>query len=102
VWGACCREKESGGALDIPGGNKLIELEYAQVEDRKLRGQLRNVSKLELLVRPRSPCRRTCKVGRMVRWAAVPWTWGVVPDADSLTAWECLATGCVEGATLCS
>lgn len=45
------REKESGGALDIPGGGKLIELEYAQVEDRKLRGQLRNVSKLELLVK---------------------------------------------------
>ena len=51
LHGRCCREKESGGALDIPGGNKLIELEYAQVEDRKLRGQLRNVSKLELLVR---------------------------------------------------
>lgn len=46
-----CREKESGGALDIPGGGKLIELEYASVEDRKLRGQLRNVPKLELLVR---------------------------------------------------
>jgi hypothetical protein len=55
-----CREKESGGALDIPGGNRLIELEYAQVEDRKLRGQLRNVSKLELLVRPRQPWPRPC------------------------------------------
>ena len=46
-----CREKENGGALDIPGNGRLIELEYAQVEDRKLRGQLRNVPKLELLVR---------------------------------------------------
>jgi rhodanese-related sulfurtransferase len=44
------REKESGGALDVPGGGRLIELEYAQVEDRKLRGQLRNVPRLELLV----------------------------------------------------
>lgn len=55
LHGATRREKENGGALDIPGGNKLIELEYAQVEDRKLRGQLRNVSRLELLVRPASP-----------------------------------------------
>lgn len=44
------REKESGGALDVPGFGKLIELEYAQVADRKLRGQLRNVSNLELQV----------------------------------------------------
>ena len=46
-----CREKESGGALDVPGFGKLIELEYAQVADRKLRGQLRNVSNLELQAR---------------------------------------------------
>lgn len=45
------REKESGGVLDVPGGAaRLIELEYAAVEDRKLRSQLRNVSQLELQV----------------------------------------------------
>lgn len=44
------REKENGGALDIPGGGRLIELEYASVADRKLRSQLRNVSDLELQV----------------------------------------------------
>lgn len=44
------REKENGGALDIPGNGRLIELEYAEVGDRKLRSQLRNVSGLELQV----------------------------------------------------
>lgn len=42
------REKESAGSLDIPGNGRLIELPYAAFEDRKLRGQLRNVPALEL------------------------------------------------------
>jgi len=48
VWPS--RDKENSGALDVPGGGRLIELEYAEVQDRKLRGQLRNVPRLELLV----------------------------------------------------
>lgn len=43
------RDKESSGALDVPG-NRVIELEYAEVADRKLRGQLRDVPTLELQV----------------------------------------------------
>jgi hypothetical protein len=49
VGGDVNREKESNGALDVPG-NRVIELEYAEVADRKLRGQLRNVPELELQV----------------------------------------------------
>ncbi len=44
VWPS--RDKENSGALDVPGGGRLIELEYAEVQD----GQLRNVPRLELLV----------------------------------------------------
>ena len=40
--------QESSGSPDIPASQRLIELEYASMEDRRLRSQLRNVSELEL------------------------------------------------------
>ncbi|KAK9820460.1 hypothetical protein WJX72_010595 [[Myrmecia] bisecta] len=41
------REKEYAGVPDLPSGGKLIELEYASIEDRKIRNQLRNASEIE-------------------------------------------------------
>ncbi|DBA85578.1 hypothetical protein WJX79_010531 [Trebouxia sp. C0005] len=41
------REKENGGVPDLPFGNRLIEVEYAEIEDRKVRGQLQNVGAIE-------------------------------------------------------
>lgn len=36
---------------DVPGGNnKLIEVEFATIEDRKLRGSLRDVGAIEAQV----------------------------------------------------
>ena len=40
-------EKEYTGIPDVPNSNRLIELEYAQVSDRKIRGLLRNVGDVE-------------------------------------------------------
>ena len=40
-------EKEYSGIPDIPRRDRLIELEYASVTDRKIRGQLRNVDAIE-------------------------------------------------------
>ena len=40
--------QESTGSPDLPNSGRLIELEYATMDDRKLRSQLRNVSSLEL------------------------------------------------------
>ena len=45
--------QEAAGSPDLPNAGRLIELEYATMDDRKLRSQLRNVSALELQV-PRS------------------------------------------------
>lgn len=53
-WGGGCRtaiEKELAGIPDIPNGNRLIELEYVSVTDRKIRNQLRNVGAIEKTVR---------------------------------------------------
>lgn len=46
------REKDASGLADIPGGakGKLLEVEYAFTEDRKLRGQLRDPSAIEAQV----------------------------------------------------
>lgn len=44
------REKEQGGTPDIPNSSKLIELEYAAIEDRKVRSQLKNSTDLEIKV----------------------------------------------------
>lgn len=45
------KEKESSGIPDVPGGaNKLIEVEFASIEDRKLRGSLRDASYIEAQV----------------------------------------------------
>lgn len=44
------REKEQTGIPDLPNSSKLIELEYASIDDRKVRGQLRDISKLELKI----------------------------------------------------
>jgi hypothetical protein len=46
------REKEASGLADVPGGSKgkLLEVEYAFTEDRKLRGQLRDPSAIEAQV----------------------------------------------------
>ena len=40
-------EKEYSGIPDLPRRDRLIELEYASVTDRKIRGQLRNVDAIE-------------------------------------------------------
>lgn len=44
------REKEQAGIPDLPNSGKLVELEYAAIEDRRIRGQLRNISELELKI----------------------------------------------------
>jgi hypothetical protein len=46
------REKEAGGVPDVPssGSARLIEVEYAFTEDRKLRGQLKDVGAIEATV----------------------------------------------------
>lgn len=44
------REKEQTGIPDLPNSGKLIELEYASIDDRKVRSQLRDISKLELKI----------------------------------------------------
>eukprot|EP00775_Hariotina_reticulata_P005852 gene5852-6093_t len=46
------REKEASGLADVPGGakGKLLEVEYAFTEDKKLRGQLRDPSAIEAQV----------------------------------------------------
>ncbi len=44
------REKESGGIPDIPTPGRLVELEYAAISDRKMRGQLRNPGEIEKTV----------------------------------------------------
>lgn len=43
------REKEASGLADVPGGakGKLLEVEFAFTEDKKLRGQLRDASAIE-------------------------------------------------------
>lgn len=43
------REKEAAGLADVPGGakGKLLEVEYAFTEDKKLRGQLRDANAIE-------------------------------------------------------
>lgn len=43
------REKEAG-TPDIPNAGKLVELEYAAIEDRKVRSQLRSATDLEVKV----------------------------------------------------
>lgn len=45
------REKEAGGIPDIPTPGRLVELEYAVISDRKMRGQLRNPGEIEKTVR---------------------------------------------------
>jgi hypothetical protein len=52
VFPALQREKEASGLADVPGGSKgkLLEVEYAFTEDRKLRGQLRDPSAIEAQV----------------------------------------------------
>lgn len=47
------REKEAAGLADVPGGakGKLLEVEYAFTEDKKLRGQLRDANAIEAQVR---------------------------------------------------
>jgi len=45
------KEKEAGGLPDLPNSGKLVEVEYASIADRKLRGQLRSAADLTLKVR---------------------------------------------------
>lgn len=40
-------EKEYAGIPDLPKRDRLVELQYASVADRKIRGQLRNVDSIE-------------------------------------------------------
>lgn len=45
------KEKEASGIPDVPGGaNKLVDVEYAAIEDRKLRGSLKDPSYIEAQV----------------------------------------------------
>lgn len=41
------RDKEAQGIPDLPNSGKEIELEFAIIEDRKIRGQIRDIGKLE-------------------------------------------------------
>lgn len=49
------REKEAGGVPDIPTPGRLVELEYAAISNRKMRGQLRNPGDIEKTVSPVPP-----------------------------------------------
>ena len=40
-------EKDSAGVPDLPSGGKLIEAQFADISDRRLRGQLRDPSAIE-------------------------------------------------------
>jgi hypothetical protein len=45
------KEKETSGIPDVPGGgNKLVAVEYATIEDKKLRGSLRDAGFIEAQV----------------------------------------------------
>lgn len=44
------REKEQAGIPDLANSGKLVELEFATIEDRKVRGQLRDIGKLEIKI----------------------------------------------------
>ena len=44
------RDKEQSGIPDLPNSGKLVELEYASIDDRKLRGQLRDIQGLEMKI----------------------------------------------------
>jgi rhodanese-related sulfurtransferase len=44
------REKEQAGLPDLPNAGKLVELEFATIEDRKVRGQLRDIGRLEIMI----------------------------------------------------
>ena len=44
-------DKEFSGIPDIPNSGRLIELEFASISDRKIRGQLRNVNDIEKQVK---------------------------------------------------
>ncbi len=49
-WCRTDREKESSGVPDVPNSGRVVELEYASISDRKIRGQLRNPSEIEKTV----------------------------------------------------
>jgi hypothetical protein len=51
------REKEASGLADVPGGakGKLLEVEFAFTEDKKLRGQLRDANAIEAQVHAALP-----------------------------------------------
>ena len=68
------REKESGGLPDLPVSGRLVELEYAVIEDRKVRAQLRNVSAIEQQVRAYT---KRCIRWRI--WQALAVCWGEGP-----------------------
>jgi hypothetical protein len=53
VFALLQREKEASGLADVPGGakGKLLEVEFAFTEDKKLRGQLRDANAIEAQVR---------------------------------------------------
>ena len=55
-------EKEYAGIPDLPRRDRLIELEYASVTDRKIRGQLRNVDTIEKQARLTLPLQVTLQV----------------------------------------
>lgn len=89
-------EKQSGGVPDVPSSvsGKLIEVEFAAVEDKKLRGALRDPSYIEAQVRSAvNPgvgnvsaflilCLRVC----------VPLSWSLVKQSstDELSKTMCL------------
>lgn len=52
------KEKETSGVPDVPNSGRVVELEYASISDRKIRGQLRNPSDIEKTVRRCSASRK--------------------------------------------
>jgi rhodanese-related sulfurtransferase len=73
------REKEASGVPDVPsaGSARVIEVEYAFTEDRKLRGQLKDVGAIEATVRGRRRlpgCRPAAAAAAAARlWAVAGW-----------------------------
>lgn len=49
------REKANSGVPDLPFGGRLVECEYAQISDRRLRGQLRSPKDIERQVGMHAP-----------------------------------------------
>ena len=76
-------EKDSAGIPDLPSGGKLIEVQFADIGDRRVRGQLKDPSAIERKVGGQRSF--TCAGDHNVPAAGVPWQdiWVMTGTGDS-------------------